>query len=84
MITYHCDTNIILKAAFNTISENHHIEAYNSIRENLEKRGHKVKLQLLDKKAKSALKKVIEDTWNIKCQLVPPNDHFRNAAERAI
>jgi len=35
MVAYHCNSNTILKAAFKTRSDRHHLEAYNSIMERL-------------------------------------------------
>ena len=84
MIAHHCDTNTILKASFNTCSNKHRIEAYNSIRERLVKRGHEVNLQILDNESSAAYKKVIKDTWHTKYQLVPPYFHLCNAAEKSI
>ena len=84
MIAYHFNSNIIFKAAFNTCSGKHRREAYNYIQESLEKHGHKVKLQILDNEASSAYKKSIEDTWHTKYQLILPDLHHCNAAERSI
>jgi hypothetical protein len=47
-------------------------------------RGLSVNLQILDKKASAAYKDAITFTWQAKFQLVPPDMHCRNCAERAI
>ena len=43
-----------------------------------------VDLQILDNEVGTEYKRVIEKKWNANYQLVPPNTHQRNAAERAI
>ena len=84
MIAYHCDSNVILQAPFKNRSDTHRIAAYTSIMERLTKKGHKVDLQILDNEVSAAFKKAITETWQSASQLVPPNVHRRNAAERAI
>ena len=84
MIAYHCDSNTILQAPFKTKGDKHRIEAYNSIMSRLKARGHKVDLQILDNEVSAEYKRVIEEEWHAKYQLVPPEVHRRNIAERAI
>ena len=84
MIAYHCDSNTILQAPFKTKKDAHRIEAYNSIMQRLRDRGHRVDLQILDNEASADYKRVIEQKWKCNYQLVPPDVHRRNAAERAI
>ena len=43
-----------------------------------------VDLQILDNEVGTEYKRVIEKKWNANYQLVPPNTHQINAAERAI
>ena len=52
--------------------------------ERLTQKGHKVDLQILDNEVSYALKKAIIETWKAAYQLVPPNVHRPNVAERAI
>ena len=52
--------------------------------ERLKSRGHHVDLQVLDNEASTAYRQLITDKWKADFQLVPPNIHRRNAAERAI
>ena len=47
-------------------------------------RGLSVDLQILDNEASVAYKEAITFKWNAKFQLVPPDMHRRNRAERAI
>ncbi len=84
MIAYHCDSNAILQAPFKSRSDRHRVEAYNSIMERLRARGHTVDLQILDNEISAEYKKAITETWKAQYQLVPPDVHRRNAAERAI
>jgi hypothetical protein len=84
MIAYHADGNLILEQAFKTKSDRHRIAAYNSIMTRLAARGLSVDLQILDNKANSAYKEAITFKWNAKFQLVPPDMHRRNRAERTI
>ena len=84
MIAYHFDSNIILQAPFINIKDKHRIRAYNSIMQRLADRGHHVEVQILDNKVSAELKKTIVKDWNTSYQLVPPNMHRKNVAERAI
>ena len=45
---------------------------------------HTVYLKVLDNKARKEYRRVITQTWKATFQLVPPDVHCRNAAERAI
>ena len=51
---------------------------------NLTKQGHGVDLHILDNECSAAYKLQIEEKWGAKIQLVPPDVHRRNIAERAI
>jgi hypothetical protein len=84
MIAYHADGNLILQEAFQTWSNQHCIAAYNSIMTCLAARGLSVDLQILDNEASAAYKQAITFTWQAKFQLVPPDMHHCNRAERAI
>ena len=72
------------KQAFKTKSDHHRIAAYNAIMTRLAARGLSVDLQILDNKASVAYKEAITFKWNATFQLVPPDMHRRNRAERAI
>jgi hypothetical protein len=80
MIAYHADSNAILAAPFQSKHDCHRLAAYNAIMTRLHNRGHTVDLQVLDNKASAT----ITQTWKATYQLVPPNMHRRNAAERAM
>ena len=47
-------------------------------------RGHHVDIQILDNEVSAEFKKIIQQYWGAKYQLVPPNVQRRNIAERAI
>jgi hypothetical protein len=84
MIAFHADGNLILQQAFKCKSDRHRIAAYNAIMTRLAARGLFVDLQILDNKVSSAYKEAITFKWNATFQLVPPDMHCRNWAERAI
>ncbi len=84
MIAYHVDGNLILQQAFKSRRDTHRIAAYNAIMTRLAARGLSVDLQILDNKASAAYKHAITFTWQAKFQLVRPDMHRQNRAERAI
>jgi hypothetical protein len=59
------------------------VKAYDTIHQELTVKGFKPKLQTLDNEASTALKNFFTVN-NVDYQLVPPNCHRRNAAERSI
>ena len=83
MIAYHCDTNTILQATLDLRNYKHRILVYNSIMKCLANRGHKDDMQVIDKEISAKYKMVITEDWQEKFQLVTPNVHQRNVAERA-
>ena len=46
--------------------------------------GHHVEVQILENEVSAEFKKTIMKDWGASYQLVPPNVHRRNVAERAI
>ncbi len=84
MIAFHANGNFILQQAFKTKSDSHRIAAYSAIMILLAARGLSVDLQILDNKASCAYKEAITFKWDATFQLVPPNIHCRNWAERAF
>ncbi len=83
-IAYHKPSNAILCAPFANRSDAHRLVAYNPIMHRLTKHGLTVDFQILDNEASKDFKANIKDKWKATYQLVPPNVHRRNAAERAI
>ena len=47
-------------------------------------RGHHLEVQILDNEVSVEFKKTIVKDWGASYQLVPPNMHRRNVAEKAI
>ena len=84
MISYHCDSNTILQAPFSNIKDKHRIRAYNSIIRRLSDKRHQVDVQILDNEVSADFKRTIVEDWCATYQLVPPNSHQRNIAERDI
>jgi len=84
IIAFHANGNLVLQQAFKSKSDQHRIAAYNAIMTHVAARGLSVDLQILDNEASSAYKEAIIFKWNATFQLVPPDMHRRNQAERAI
>jgi hypothetical protein len=84
MLAYHADCNVILVEAFESRHDRHRVAAYDRIMERLKRGGHSVDLQVLDNEASALYKLAITGKWNCRFQLVPPDVHRRNVAERAI
>ena len=84
MIVYHCDTNLILVVPFKTRKDTHRPKAYDKIMQRISDHKLTVYLQILDNKASAEYKRVVNKKWKINYQLVPPNTHRGNAAERDV
>ena len=84
MVAYHQDANAILVQPFQTKHDHHRIPAYTAIMNRLKARGLHVTRHVLDNEASTAYRHAITATWSCTYQLVPPDMHRRNAAERAI
>ncbi len=84
MIAYHTDENLIPQQAFQTKADTHRISAFNNIMERLAARGLLVDLNIRDNEASANFKGVITESWKTKFQLVLPDMHQRNKAERMI
>jgi hypothetical protein len=84
MIAFRADDNLIHQQAFKSKSDRHRIAAYNAIMTHLAARGLLVDFQILNNEASTAYKKAITFKWNANFQLVSPDMHCLNRAERAI
>ena len=84
MIAYHCDSNAMLIAPFNSCKDSHQLLAYNEITTQLKKLGQLVDLHILDNKDSAEYKKTMREVWKVDYQIVPPNIHLLNEAKRAI
>ena len=84
MIAYHCDANLILAVPFKTRKDTHRLKSYDKIMQRLRNHNLTVDLQILDNEASSEHNWFTNNKWNMNYQLVPPNTHRSNAAERVI
>jgi hypothetical protein len=84
MLAYHCDSNAILVEPFQSRHDRHRIPAYSHIMTRLQARGHTVDHQVLDNEISTEYIRTITEDWKATYQLVPPDVHCRNLAERAI
>ena len=84
MIAYHCDSNKILRAPFFNSKDKHRIRSYKYIMRRLANRVHQVDVKILDNEVSTDFRITIVGNWCATYQLVPPNVHPRNIAERAI
>ena len=80
---HHCDSNVILLEPVCNRKAETLLAAYEKIHKCLTKAGCCPKLQRLDNEASNILTDFMEEK-DVKYQFVPPHDHRRNAAERAI
>jgi hypothetical protein len=78
------DRNLIIQQAFQTKADKHRILALNTIMERLAAHGLSVDLNIRDNEASADFKRVITESWKTKFQLVLPDIHLRNKAERMI
>eukprot|EP00804_Cyclotella_cryptica_P016130 CCRYP_004246-RA/>CCRYP_004246-RA protein AED:0.35 eAED:0.35 QI:0/0/0/0.75/1/1/4/0/1339 len=84
MLAYHCDSNAILVEPFQSRHDRHRIAAHGRIMTRLRDRDHPIEHQILDNEASENYRQAITQDWKATYQLVPPNVHRANAAERAI
>ncbi len=83
MVAYHYASNAILVRPFASKADSHRIPAYMAIMTRLKQSGKAVDIHILDNEASAAYRAAIVSS-GCTYQLVPPNVHRRNAAERAI
>ena len=84
MIAYHCDSNLILAEPFTSRKYKHRLLAYEKIMRRLHDNKLTVDLQILENETRAEYKRAIKGKWNANYQLVPPNTHQSNTAERDI
>jgi hypothetical protein len=83
-IAFHSRCNAILCVANVNRSDKHRLATYDSIMRHLANRGHNVDLQILDNEVSAEFKATTVDKWKVWYQLISPDVHCCNAAERAI
>ncbi|KAL7475350.1 hypothetical protein ACHAW6_001271 [Cyclotella cf. meneghiniana] len=84
MLAYHCNSNAILVEPFQLHHDCHCIAAHDCIMTRLCDKGHILEHQILDNEASKAYRHSITQDWNATFQLIPPNVHCTNVAERTI
>ena len=82
-VLYDYDSNAILSRAIKSRQGKVIADAYTSCYKELTQHGHEVKLFVLDNECSNDLRLAITKNGT-KYELVPPHQHRRNAAERAI
>ena len=82
-ILYHYDTNSILAETMHNHLDEEALRVYNVIYDFLADRGYPITLNIMDNEASVAVKRQIIKT-GAEYQLVEPQNHRVNAAERAI
>lgn len=83
MILVEVDGNYIANEAMKSRETSEIVRAYKAIIQKLKRRGITPKKQMLDNEAPEKYLQVIEEE-GIEWELVPPNNHQRNVAERGI
>ena len=83
MVTIHVDANYIFVEAMRNRTEAQMIEAYDRILRRIKLAGLGLKKHILDNEASENLKEKIQG-HGMSYKLVPPGNHQRNIAERAI
>ena len=83
MVDYH-SSNVILVEPFKSRKDTFCLAAYDTIMQRLKNKGLLIDLQILDNECSLVYERRMTDKWGVEFQLVPPDMHRRNAAERAI
>ena len=83
MVLYDYDTNAILTEPLRNRTGGEILRGYKKLHQYLVQRGYNPRTHWLDNEASAALK-AYNTNNTIEYQLVPPHNHRRNAAERAI
>ena len=83
MVGYH-SSNVILIEPFSSRKDKIRLAAYDRMMQRLKDSNLLVDLQILDNECSKEYERRMKDKWGVDFQLVPPDMHRRNAAERAI
>jgi len=83
LVIFDTDSNYIFAEAMPSRTANQILKAYQKIQSLLTERGMKPHLHMMDNEASDLLKTYLKNN-GVKYQLVPPNKHRANAAERVI
>ena len=83
MVLFELDSNNILCEAMKNRTSGEMVRAYQKLVDRLKEKGILPKMHILDNEGSEELYAAIKLN-NMKYQLVPPHDHRRNIAEKAI
>jgi len=83
MVLFETGSNNILVEPMRSRTASEMVRAYQVLIDRLKEKGIKPSLQILDNECSSEYKQAIKEN-HMTYQLVPPNDHRRNVAEKAI
>ena len=83
MVAIHVDANYIFLEPMRNRTEHQIVGAYQAIFKRMQQAGLSVKKHILDNEASALYKDAIKQN-NVTHELVPPNNHRRNIAERSI
>ena len=83
MILYDYDSNAILAKAFKNRQAKELVDTWESLYKQLTKNGHNSKCFILDNECSNEMKAALRK-YNLEYQLVQPDIHRRNSAERAV
>ncbi len=83
LVVYHYESNVILAPPISGFDDNTIFATYKTQFEFLESKGHKIKLNVMDKQCTKQIKKILTAN-NCNLLLVEPHNHCVNAAKRAI
>ena len=83
MAAYH-SSNVSLAEPFSSRKDKYRLAAYNAIMQRLKEKDLLVDLHILDNECSKEYQATIRNRWKVQFQLVSPDMHRRNAAERAI
>ena len=83
MVLYELSSNVILVEPLRNKSSGEMVGAYQKLVDRLEEGGIKPNFHILDNEISGEYRDAIKEN-QMKFQLVPPNDHRRNIAEKAI
>ena len=83
MVAYH-SSNVILVEPFSSRKDKNRLAAYNAIMQRLKEKDLLVDPNILDNECSKEYQATIRNRWKAQFQLVPPDMHRQNAAEREI
>ena len=83
MVSYH-SSNVILVEPFSSRKYKYLLEANNATMQRLKQKDLLFDLHILDNECSKEYQATIQNRWKVQFDLVPPDMHMRNAAEKSI